>query len=74
MKIGRISETVLKRSVLKHITYKSSHLVQGPAAGESFGRLAVGEHKDVIAAVVSVNGNVERKGRRAFYRLVGART
>ena len=73
MKIGRISEMVLKRSVLKHITYKSSHLVQGPAAGESFGRLAVGEHKDVIAAVVSVNGNVERTGRRAFYRLANER-
>ena len=69
MKIGRISETVLKRSVLKHITFKSSYLKQGPAAGESSGRLAAGEHKDVIAAAVSVSGNVERTGKRAFYRL-----
>lgn len=69
MQIGKISETVLKRSVLKHITYKSRNLVQGPAAGESFGRLAAGERKHLIAVAVSVKGNAELAGKRAFYRM-----
>lgn len=69
MQIGKISETVLKRSVLKHITYKSRNLVQGPAAGESFGRLAAGGKKHLITAAVSVKGNAELTGKRAFCRL-----
>ena len=73
MRTGKISETVLKRSVLKQITYRSGNLVQGPAAGESFGRLAVGEKtgekNHLLAASVSVKGNAERAGKRAFYRL-----
>lgn len=69
MQIGKVSETVLKRSVLKHITYKSRNLVQGPAAGESFCRLAAGGKKHLITAAVSVKGNAELTGKRAFYRL-----
>lgn len=75
MRTGKISETVLKRSVLKQITYRSGTLALGPAAGESFGKLALavgekaGEKKHLLAASVSVKGNAERAGKRAFYRL-----
>lgn len=69
MRTGTISETVLKRSVLKKITYQSPALVQGPAAGESCGRIAVEKAGDMVFATVSVTGHTDTIADRAFYRM-----
>lgn len=68
MRAGVISETVLKRSVLKKIKYKSSALIQGPSAGVRCSRLSVGE-KQQLFAQVTVSGCPEVVSEQAFYRM-----
>lgn len=70
MRTGRISETVLKRSVLKGIKYKSRRLMQRPAAGESCARIAAENGKHMIFTTVSVSGASDMIGEKAFCRMV----
>lgn len=69
MRTGVISETVLKRSVLKKIKYKSPLLVQGPAAGVRCSRLSVGERQQMLFAEVTVSGDPGVVSEQAFYRM-----
>ena len=68
MQTGVISETVLKRSVLKKIKYKSPALVRGPSAGVRCSCLSVGE-KHQLFAQVTVSGCPEVVSEQAFYRM-----
>lgn len=69
MRTGTISETVLKRSVLKNICYRSGCLVSGPAVGEKCGALAVDGRQQMVFAEVSVTGCAGIAEEIAFERL-----
>lgn len=64
-----ISETVLKRSVLKKIEYKSPALIQGPSAGVRCSRLSAGKTQQIFAQV-TVSGCPEIVPKQAFYRMI----
>lgn len=68
MHVGKISENILKRSVLKKITYKSKSLLHGPSAGEDCARIRPDGEKDMVFTVNPVVGDSETVGRKAFYK------
>lgn len=67
---GTVSETVLKRSVLKKIKYKSRALIQGPDVGVRCSRLSVENPQQMVFAAVTVSGCPEIVPMKAFYRMV----
>lgn len=69
MHIGKISENILKRSVLKKIEYKSSSLLQGPSAGEDCAGIRPDSDRDMVFTVNPVIGDSEVIGRKAFYKM-----
>ncbi len=69
MRTGTISETVLKRSVLKNICYRSDCLVSGPAVGQKCGARAVAGGKQMVFSEVSVTGCAGIAEEIAFERL-----
>ncbi len=72
MRTGTISETVLKRSVLKNICYRSDCLVSGPAVGQKCGAQAVAGGKQMVFSEVSVTGCAGVAEEIAFERLRNA--
>lgn len=69
MRTGVISETVLKRSVLRKIRHKGQMLAQGPAAGVRCGCLSVGGGQQMLFADVTVSGHEELVAEQAFHRM-----
>ena len=69
MRTGTIWETVLKRSVLKNICYRSDCLVSGPAVGQKCGARAVAGGKQMVFSEVSVTGCAGIAEEIAFERL-----
>lgn len=70
MRTGKISGTVLRRSVLKNIKFKSPALICGPAPGVRCARRSPERIGHDLFAQVSVSGCVHVIARVAFFRLV----
>ncbi len=63
MKAGKVSGTVLKRSVLKQLHTKRPELCAAPAAGNDFAALALEENEEIVLSVDPVTAAFERLGR-----------
>lgn len=69
MRIGKINENILKRSVLKNITYRSEKLLQGPAVGRDCGCMMTGKGTQVMFSANPVSGSYELVASQAFCRM-----
>jgi hydrogenase expression/formation protein HypE len=67
MKIGKIPETVLKRSVLNQIKHRREEVILGPGIGEDCGILAVGEDEVIIMSTDPITGTVQDIGKLAVH-------
>lgn len=71
MKLGKISESVLKRSVIKEIKYKRKEVVRGSSLGGDGAIIKTGG-KDIITAVATYTGPMEQGGKRALHGAVNS--
>lgn len=69
MRIGKITENILNRSVIKNITYRSENLLQGPSAGKDCGKLRIAGGEQMVFSCNPVSGPADSLGRRAFFRM-----
>lgn len=65
MKRGKISESVLKRTVIKEIQYKNKNVKKGAAVGGD-GAVFATDGRDMVSSVSSYSGEIILSGRRAF--------
>lgn len=65
MKRGKISESVLKRTVIKEIQYKNKAVKKGAAAGGD-GAVFATDGRDMASSVSAYTGEIIMSGRRAF--------
>lgn len=65
MKVGKISESVLKRTVIKEIKYKNKAVKKGAAVG-SDGAVFAADGRDMVSSVSTYMGEIVMCGRRAF--------
>lgn len=70
MRTGKISGTVLGRSILKNIKYKSPALICGPGQGVRCTRRLPESDEHSLFTQVSVSGCVDVVARMAFFRLI----
>lgn len=69
MRIGKITETILNRSVIKNIRYRSGELLQGPSPGRDCGRIAIKREREMVFSANPVTGPTDLLGRLAFFRM-----
>lgn len=67
MNLGKISETVLKRSVLKQIEHRRKEVLVGPAIGEDCTVLAVAEDDVIVLSTDPITGTVQDIGTLAVH-------
>ncbi len=67
MEIGKIPETVLKRSVLKQIGHRREEVLVGPAIGEDCSVLAVGEDEVIVISSDPITGAINDIGTLAVH-------
>ncbi len=65
MKLGKISETVLKRSVLNQIGHRRDEILVGPAIGEDCSILAVEQDEVLVLSTDPITGTVKDIGTLA---------
>lgn len=65
MKIGKISESVLKRTIIKEIKYKNKTVKKGAAVG-SDGAVFATDGRDMVSSISTYTGEILLCGRRAF--------
>lgn len=65
MKIGKISETVLKRSVLNQIEHRREEVLVGPAVGEDCSILAIEQDEVFVLSTDPITGTVKDIGTLA---------
>lgn len=65
MKIGKISESVLKRTVIKEIKYKNKTVKKGSAVG-SDGAVFATDGRDMVSSISTYMGDIILCGKRAF--------
>jgi len=65
MKIGKISETVLKRSVLNQIGHRREEVLVGPAVGEDCSILAIEQDEVIVLSTDPITGAVKDIGTLA---------
>lgn len=65
MKIGKISESVLKRTIIKEIKYKRKDIKKGAAVGNDAMVMSVGG-EDMAVATASYSGELLMAGRRCL--------
>lgn len=65
MKIGKISESVLKRTIIKEIQYKNKTVKRGAAVGND-GAVFLTDGRDMVSSVSTYTGEMLLCGRRAF--------
>lgn len=71
MKVGKISESVLKRTVIKEIKYKNKSVVKGAAVGND---ATVFAHTDnqMVSSLATYSGELTLSGKRAFAAAVNS--
>ncbi len=67
MEIGKIPETVLKRSVLKQLGHRREEVLVGPAIGEDCSVLAVGEDEVIVISSDPITGAMNDIGTLAVH-------
>jgi hydrogenase expression/formation protein HypE len=67
MNLGKISETVLKRSVLNQIEHRREEVLVGPAIGEDCSVLAVAEDEVIVMSSDPITGTVQDIGTLAVH-------
>jgi hydrogenase expression/formation protein HypE len=67
MKLGKVSETVLKRSVLNQINHRREEVLVGPAIGEDCSILAIGEDEVLVISTDPITGTVQDIGTFAVH-------
>ncbi len=65
MKIGKISETVLKRSILKQIGHRREEVLVGPAVGEDCSVLSIEQDEVIVLSTDPITGAVKDIGTLA---------
>lgn len=67
MKIGKVSEAVLKRSVLNQIGHRRSEVLVGPAIGEDCSILQLEEDEVLVISTDPITGTVQDIGTLAVH-------
>lgn len=67
MKIGKIPETVLKRSVLKQITRRREEVLVGPAIGEDCSIISLNDDEVFVISIDPITGTVQDIGTLAVH-------
>lgn len=67
MKIGKIPENVLKRSVFKKLTVKRDEVFVHPGVGEDCAALGVGEDEAIVMSTDPITGTASEIGHLAFH-------
>lgn len=67
MNLGKVSETVLKRSVLNQIKHRREEVLVGPAIGEDCSILAVAEDEVLVISTDPITGTVQDIGTLAVH-------
>jgi len=67
MNLGKISETVLKRSVLNQIKHRREEVLVGPAIGEDCSVLALAEDEVFVISTDPITGTVQDIGTLAVH-------
>lgn len=62
MKLGKIPETVLKRSVLKHITHRRDDVIEKAGIGKNTGIIAIEKEKEIVLSTNPITGTSEQIG------------
>ena len=70
MKIGKISESILKRSVLKQITANRPEMVKGASIGADCAVTELSDGECIAFSTDPVTGKISEVGRRAVHRTV----
>lgn len=65
MKIGKVPENVLKRSVMKQLHYKRDEVVLGPGIGEDCAALALAEDEILVMSTDPITGTAKDIGKLA---------
>lgn len=66
MKIGKVPENVLKRSVMKQLYYKRDEVVLGPGIGEDCAALALAEDEILVMSTDPITGTAKDIGKLAI--------
>lgn len=69
MRIGKVTENILNRSVIKNITYRSEIVLQGPAVGKDSGTIRTPAGEQMAFSCNPVSGPADSLGRRAFFSM-----
>lgn len=67
MKIGKIPESVLIRSVLKQVKHRREEILAGPGVGEDCAALEVGEGEALVLSTDPITGTAKDIGRHGIY-------
>ena len=67
MNLGKIPETVLKRSVLKQIAHRRDEVLVGPAIGEDCSVLGVAEDEVIVISTDPITGTAKDIGTLAVH-------
>lgn len=67
MNVGKVPETVLKRSVLNQIKHRRDEVLVGPAIGEDCSVLAVGEDEVLVISSDPITGAIQDIGTFAVH-------
>lgn len=66
MKIGKVPENVLKRSVMKQLHYKRNEVILGPGIGEDCAALALAEDEILVMSTDPITGTAKDIGKLAI--------
>ncbi len=67
MKIGKVSETVLKRSILKQIKHRRKEVLVGPAVGEDCSVMELKEDEVFVISTDPITGSTKNIGTLAVH-------
>ncbi|MDO4554023.1 MAG: AIR synthase family protein [Lachnospiraceae bacterium] len=67
MKIGKVPENVLKRSVLKQIKYDRKEVLLGPGVGEDCAAVELADDEIFVLSTDPITGTVQEIGRLAVH-------
>ncbi len=70
MKAGKVSEAVLKRSVLKQLDTRRKDIVLGAEAGENFGAVVSSDNEMIVLSTDPITGASERIGSLGIWAAV----
>lgn len=71
MKIGKVSESVLKRTIIKEIKHKRKDIKKGAAVGCD-GTIIEGSDKDIVSSIATYSGDFFMSAKRAFASAVNS--